>query len=177
MRAEVTTSTEALTAEHYAAAATQDPLNRALFVDFNTLLPDQVLAFVDRLSMAHSVEVRPPFLDHRLIELAATIPGHLKINQNGVKQLLKRAVRGIVPDAVIDRPKEGFLMPTSQWILDKLRPYARKRLAPERLALHGLLEPAQVAALLDGAPYAGSRQGDRLWNLLMFQLWWEKYQA
>ncbi len=177
MRAEVTTSTEALTAEHYAAAATQDPLNRALFVDFNTLLPDQVLAFVDRLSMAHSVEVRPPFLDHRLIELAATIPGHLKINQNGVKQLLKRAVRGIVPDAVIDRPKEGFLMPTSQWILDKLRPYARKRLTPERLALHGLLEPAQVAALLDGAPYAGSRQGDRLWNLLMFQLWWEKYQA
>jgi asparagine synthase (glutamine-hydrolysing) len=177
MRAEITRSTQAFTAEHYAAAGTRDPLNRALFADFNSLLSDQVLAFVDRLSMAHSVEVRPPFLDHRLIEFAATIPGRLKINPQGVKQVLKRAVRGIIPDAIIDRPKEGFLMPTSQWILDKLQPYVRERLAPARLALHGLLDPAQVAALLDGAPSAGSRRGDRLWNLLMFQLWWEKYQA
>jgi asparagine synthase (glutamine-hydrolysing) len=177
MRAAITASTETLIEEQYAAAGTEDPLNRALFVDFNTLLPDQVLAFVDRLSMAHSVEVRPPFLDHRLMEFAAAIPGHLKINQEGVKQVLKRAVRGIIPDAIIDRPKEGFLMPTSQWILDKLLPYARQRLAPERLALHGLIEPMQVAALLDGAGSAGRRQGDRLWNLLMFQLWWDAYQA
>jgi asparagine synthase (glutamine-hydrolysing) len=177
MRDVIERPTEALIAEHYAAAGTQDPLNRALFVDFETLLSDQVLAFVDRLSMAHSVEVRPPFLDHRLIEFAATVPGHLKINQGGVKQLLKRAVRGIIPDAIIDRPKEGFLMPTSQWILEKLLPYARDVLAPHRLAAHGLFEPASVAALLDDAQGVSGRRGDRLWNLLMFQLWWEKYQA
>jgi asparagine synthase (glutamine-hydrolysing) len=177
MHAAAAASTETLIEEHYASAGTDDPLNRALFVDFNTLLPDQVLAFVDRLSMAHSVEVRPPFLDHRLMEFAATIPGHLKINRNGIKQVLKRAVRGIVPDAIIHRPKEGFLMPTSQWILDKLQPYARQRLAPERLALHGLIEPTQVAALLNGGGSASRRQGDRLWSLLMFQLWWEAYQT
>jgi asparagine synthase (glutamine-hydrolysing) len=177
MRTAIAASTETLIEEQFAAAGTDDPLNRALFADFNTLLPDQVLTFVDRLSMAHSVEVRPPFLDHRLIEFAATIPGHLKINREGVKQVLKRAVRGIIPDAIIDRPKEGFLMPTSQWILDKLLPYARQRLAPERLSMHGLIEPMQVTALLDGIGSAGRRQGDRLWNLLMFQLWWEAYQA
>lgn len=177
MRDAVKVSTESLIERHYAAAGTQDPLNRALFVDFETLLSDQVLAFVDRLSMAHSVEVRPPFLDHRLIEFAATIPGHLKINQGGVKQLLKRAVRGIIPDAVIDRPKEGFLMPTSQWILEKLLPYARDRLAPQRLAAHGLLDSGYVAGLLDGTAGTGGRRGDHLWNLLMFQLWWDRYQG
>jgi asparagine synthase (glutamine-hydrolysing) len=177
MRDAVKNSTEALIEQHYAAAGTEDPLNRALFVDFETLLSDQVLAFVDRLSMAHSVEVRPPFLDHRLIEFAATIPGQFKINQNGVKQVLKRAVRGIIPDAIIDRPKEGFLMPTSQWILEKLLPYARDVLAPQRLAAHGLFDPSSVAPLLDSAQGIGGRRGDRLWNLLMFQLWWEKYQA
>jgi asparagine synthase (glutamine-hydrolysing) len=175
MRAEIKASTVELIEEHYGDAVTQDPLNRALYVDFNTLLSDQVLAFVDRLSMAHSVEVRPPFLDHRLIELAATIPGHLKINQGGVKQILKRAIRGIIPDAIIDRPKEGFLMPTSEWVLEKLLPYARGVLAPQRLAAHGLFEPSYVSALLDSAP--GQRRGDRVWNLLMFQLWWDKYQT
>ena len=70
-------------------SGTDDPVNRALFVDFESLLPDQVLAFVDRLSMAHSVEVRPPFLDYRLMELAATLPGSMKVKGARVKHVLK----------------------------------------------------------------------------------------
>ena len=98
-----------------AEAGTRDPLNRCLFVDFETLLPDQVLPFVDRLSMAHSVEVRPPFLDHRIIEFAATMPGRLKIREGRIKHILKQAVAPLLPADLIDRPKEGFLMPINNW--------------------------------------------------------------
>ena len=169
--------TEALIRLLYAQADTQDPLNRALFVDFETLLPDQVLCFVDRLSMAHSLEVRPPFLDHRLIEFAATIPGAMKIAGTRVKHILKEAVRPWLPPALIERPKEGFIMPINDWILTKLRAMVEDMLSPRRLAQHGLFEPDAIRAML-AAHYSGVVDyGNRIWNLVMFQMWWEKYQS
>ena len=167
--------TRDLIAKCYADAQTEDPLNRALYCDFVTLLPDQVLAFVDRLSMAHSVEVRPPFLDHRLIEFAAAIPGHLKIKQGREKHILKEAVRGLIPQEVIDRRKEGFVLPIDHWLLNNLRDRVEVTLAPERLALHGLLRPEKVRALLDAHYARTANHGPRIWNLMMFQLWWEKF--
>src|SRR5262249_391884 len=91
------TTTEELIRGIYGACLSHDSLNRALFVDLETLLPDQVLAFVDRLSMAHSVEVRPPFLDHRLVQFVAGLPGSVKINAGRVKHILKEAVRDLLP--------------------------------------------------------------------------------
>lgn len=169
--------TRDLIAKRYAEAGTNDPLNRALYCDFTTLLPDQVLAFVDRLSMAHSVEVRPPFLDHRLIEFAATIPGALKIRNGREKHILKEAVRGLIPQEVIDRRKEGFVLPVDHWLLNNLRDMVEKTLAPERLAAHGLLRPEAVRALLDAHYARAANHGPRIWNLMMFQLWWEKFFA
>lgn len=168
-------SSEALVARAYAEAGTSDPLNRALYCDFVTLLPDQVLAFVDRLSMAHSVEVRPPFLDFRLMEFAATIPGRLKIRNGRSKHILKEAVRGLIPDSVIDRPKEGFVLPINEWLLNNLRAMVEEWLAPERLAVHGLLRPETVRRWLDEHYARTANHGTRLWNLIMFQLWWERY--
>lgn len=164
-------STEAHVRDLYGQAGTNDPLNRALFVDFESLLPDQVLAFVDRLSMAHSVEVRPPFLDYRIVEYAATLPGRMKIKQGRVKHILKEAVRGLIPDEVIDRPKEGFVLPINQWLLAGLGERAKETLAPERLRRHGLLCPDAVGRVL-AAP---ERNGARIWNLFMFQSWWERF--
>lgn len=159
----------------YEASGTADPLNRALACDFSTLLPDQVLAFVDRLSMAHSVEVRPPFLDYRLTEFAATLPGAMKIRHGRSKHVLKQAVRGLIPDEIIDRPKEGFVLPVDAWLRNELQPAARETLAPERLALHGLLRPEAVAQTM-AEHFAGTaNRGPQLWNLLMFQKWWERY--
>jgi asparagine synthase (glutamine-hydrolysing) len=161
-------------ADVYGAAGTSDPLNRALYCDFATLLPDQVLAFVDRLSMAHSVEVRPPFLDHRLVEFAATIPGWMKIKDGREKSILKKAVQGLIPDEILWRKKEGFVLPVDQWLLGELRARVEAALSPKRLASHGLLRPERVRLLLD-EHYAGtSNHGPRIWNLLMFQIWWEK---
>jgi asparagine synthase (glutamine-hydrolysing) len=167
-------STEALTRALYAGCSSRDPLNRSLAVDFETLLPDQVLAFVDRLSMAHSVEVRPPFLDHRLVELVANIPGRLKIKGGRVKHILKEAVRDLLPEGLVDRPKEGFVMPLNDWMAEKLKGYVTDMLSAKRLARHGLLEPAAVAEMLSRF-YAGETQlASRIWNLASFQMWWDK---
>jgi asparagine synthase (glutamine-hydrolysing) len=166
---------ESLVRHLYQTAGSADPLNRALRVDFETLLPDQVLAFVDRLSMAHSVEVRPPFLDYRLMEFSATLPGSMKIKRGRVKHILKEAVRGLIPDEIVDRPKEGFILPVNDWLLTGLRPYVDELLSPERIAQTGLLEPTFVRALVDDHYLGRAQNGPRIWNLMMFQAWWERY--
>jgi asparagine synthase (glutamine-hydrolysing) len=167
-------ATRDLVAGVLSTAGTDDPLNRALYYDFQTLLPDQVLPFVDRLSMAHSVEVRPPFLDHRLVEFAATIPGHMKIRNGREKHILKEAVKGLIPDGILSRKKEGFVLPVDQWLLGELKPRVEAALSPQRLAAHGLLRADSVRGLLD-QHYAGkANHGPRIWNLMMFQIWWEK---
>jgi len=167
-------ASEALIRRLYGEAGTHDPLNRALFVDFETLLPDQVLLFVDRFSMAHSVEVRPPFLDHRLVEFAATVPGWMKIRQGRVKSVLKDAVADLLPDGLVDRPKEGFVMPINDWILSKLRGYVEDALAPSSLARHGLLNPVAVTSLLQRYDAGETGLASQLWNLVVFQRWWDR---
>jgi asparagine synthase (glutamine-hydrolysing) len=176
MRAEIgSASTESYMRSLYRDCASADPLNRCLFVDFETLLPDQVLAFVDRLSMAHSVEVRPPFLDHRLIELVATLPGRMKIKHGRVKSILKDAVASMLPPGLVDRPKEGFVMPINEWLLQALRGFATDALSAGRLKRHGVLEPAAVANLLSRYYGGETSLGGRIWNLVNFQMWWERY--
>lgn len=168
-------NTEEMVRQVYANSNTTDPLNRALYCDFEMLLPDQVLTFVDRLSMAHSVEVRPPFLDYRLIEFAATLPGSFKIKHGRVKHILKEAVRGLIPDEIINRPKEGFIMPLDLWLLTNLRTFVEATLSPERLAIHGLLRTEAVKNILDSHYSGKAHHGPRIWNLIMFQRWWEKH--
>lgn len=169
--------TAELVARTLAEAGTDDPLNRALYVDFCMLLPDQVLPFVDRLSMAHSVEVRPPFLDHRLIEYVGTIPSAMKIRQGRVKSILKEAVRDLLPEDLLDRPKEGFIMPINDWILTRLRGWVEGLLSPEELARSGVFDTDAVARMLQEHYSGKANHGNRLWNMVMFQKWWQAYQV
>lgn len=168
-------STTSLFRDALDLSGTTDPLNRALACDFSLLLPDQVLAFVDRLSMAHSVEVRPPFLDYRLMEYAARLPGAMKLKLGRSKHILKEAVRGLIPDEVIDRPKEGFVLPLDAWLRKELRSSLESILDPERLNIHGLLCGRRVRQLMDDHFTGATNNGPKLWNLLMFQKWWERY--
>ena len=169
------------TAEHLRRAFTGltacDPLNRMLEAEFHTLLPDQVLTFVDRLSMAHSLEVRSPFLDTAVVEYAASLPGSLKIRGGETKYVLKQAARGFFPDEMIRRPKEGFLMPVAAWMRGDLEPWVRQTLSPERLALHGVFDIAAVGALVDRLyqPAADYRAANRVLALVVFQEWYEMY--
>jgi asparagine synthase (glutamine-hydrolysing) len=169
------TTTEALIRNRLAACRSNDPINRALFLDLETLLPDQVLPFVDRLSMAHSVEVRPPFLDHRLVEFACSLPGHFKIRAGRVKSILKDAMRDLLPPDLVARPKEGFIMPINEWLIGHLKGYVSATLAPDKLKRLGLFRVEAVQDILD-AHFAGRRHyGNQIWNLLMLQLWWDRY--
>ena len=170
-------ATEELTRGLLERCRSSDALNRALFVDLETLLPDQVLAFVDRLSMAHSVEVRPPFLDHRLVQFVADLPGSIKIRGGRVKHILKEAVSDLLPAELLARPKEGFIMPVNEWLIRNLKDYVQATLAPQRLATHGLFRAGAIEQMLE-AHYSGTANcGNQIWNLLMLQLWWEAYVA
>ncbi len=170
-----TATTEALIRDRLAACQSTDPINRALFLDLDTLLPDQVLPFVDRLSMAHSVEVRPPFLDHRLVEFACSLPGQFKIKAGRVKNILKEAVADLVPADLICRPKEGFIMPINEWLMGRLEAYVRATLAPEKIRRQGLFKPGAISQMLDNH-FSGRRpHANQIWNLLMLQLWWDRY--
>ncbi|MBI4231324.1 MAG: asparagine synthase (glutamine-hydrolyzing) [Planctomycetes bacterium] len=156
------------------ASPSPDPLNEVLHADCETLLPDQVLAYADRLSMAHGVETRVPFLDHRIAELARAIPGAWKIHGGTTKAVLRQAARGILPDDLIDRPKEGFVLPLERWLAGPMVPFARQMLSPAALARHGLFRPAAVEALLQRLPGGDLGTVNRVWSLMMFQAWHEE---
>src|SRR4030095_10914243 len=114
-----------------------DDLNKLLYLDINTLLPNEILYFNDMLSMAHSMEVRTPFLDYRLAELACSIPGTLKIRDGKLKYILRRVAARYVPQEILDRPKEGFVLPKNTWLRAGLSGLIGDVLSADRLALHG----------------------------------------
>lgn len=152
-----------------------DPLNRILEMEWNTQLPDQMLAFADFLSMAHSVEIRSPFLDYRLVEFAATIPGVMKIRNGNVKDILKKAVLPLLPEGITARPKEGFVLPIFDWMTERLKDYSLAVLSRTNLKKHDLLNPAAVDDIVKSFYSGNKNNAAKVWNLMMFQVWWQKY--
>src|SRR6185369_6842174 len=102
-----------------------DWLAAAQYDDINRYLPLDILTKVDRMTMAHSIEARPPLLDHKLVEFAATVPAHMRLRNGTTKYLLKEAMRGVLPDGIIDRPKQGFAVPVAQWFRGELSGFVR----------------------------------------------------
>ena len=123
-------------------------LERYLAVDQNYYLPDDILYKTDRMSMAHSLEVRPPFLDHRIVEFAAGLPADLKIRGFKQKFLLKELMRGKLPEVVLNRKKTGFDIPTHDWFRGVLRGLLMDTLTPEAIAATGIFDAAAIDALI-----------------------------
>jgi asparagine synthase (glutamine-hydrolysing) len=171
------------TRDHVRAAfsnlTARDPLNRVLEAEWNGILPDQVLTFVDRLSMAHSLEVRSAFLDTDVVEYVARLPGALKIHDGQTKYLLKQAAACYFPEEMLRRPKEGFLMPVTDWVPGRLQSWVRETLSPERLGIHRLFDPRSVGDLIDRGCRPGAHYTDvnKLLALVVFQEWYELYLA
>ena len=161
----------------FANLTATDPLNRVLEAEFRTIFPDQVLAFVDRLSMAHSLEVRTAYLDTDFVTFIAGLRGNLKIKNGETKYLLKQAARKYFPDEMVDRKKEGFLMPVTEWLSGDLEGYVRDTLSDERLTRHGIFNSTQVCKLIDDL-YSGNkdyRHVNKVFALLVFQEWYDLY--
>lgn len=169
------TNTFKLIKKNFEELTSSDPLNRILEMEWNTQLPDQVLAFVDFLSMAHSIEVRPPFLDYRLVEFMSTIPGDMKIKNGNIKHILKEAVEPLLPKGITNRPKEGFVLPIFDWLMQQMKNFTFDLLSEKRLKRHGFLNNETVQYILNQYYNGNIMYNGRIWNLMMFQIWWEKY--
>jgi len=145
------------------------------YLDFRLYLEDNLLVKVDRASMACSLEMRTPFLDHRLIEFAAGLPGDLKVRGFELKYLLKKAAVRWLPRKIVYRQKRGFSVPISRWMRKELRPWLDEALGEERLRRQGLFNTPFVRRLL--AEHWSERTDHRklLWALFCFQLWYERW--
>jgi asparagine synthase (glutamine-hydrolysing) len=168
-------SSEAHCAEYFAEFTAIDPLNRILEGEFKGIFPDQVLTFVDRLSMAHSLETRTAFLDRDFVELAASLPGRLKINGTTCKYILKQAAKDYLPPGLVDRPKEGFVMPVNQWLMSDLGDFTGEALAPPRIRAAGILDDVAVGELLARFRHGDATLANRVLSLIALQVWWEDY--
>jgi asparagine synthase (glutamine-hydrolysing) len=142
--------------------------------DLNGYLPLDVLTKVDRMSMAHSIEVRVPLLDHKLIEFAATIPPNLKLRNGTTKYIFKQAMRGMLPDEVIDRPKKGFAVPLRRWFRGQLNSFVHDLLLSDTVRQRGIFNTEYIAQLLKWHE-EGRNLDMQLWTLISFELWCREF--
>jgi asparagine synthase (glutamine-hydrolysing) len=152
----------------------RDWMSAAQYCDLHTYLPLDILTKVDRMTMAHSIEARPPLLDHKLVEFAARIPARWRLRDRTTKYLFKEAMRGILPPGIIDRPKQGFAVPLARWFRGELADFARDVLLSRASRQRGFLDVVYVERLL--------RQNQRgrdldlhLWTILSFELWCRRF--
>ncbi len=147
-----------------------DWLSAAQHWDIKSYLPLDILTKVDRMSMAHSIEARVPLLDHKVVEFAATIPPEYRLRGREGKSIFKLAMRGILPDSIIDRPKHGFAVPLADWFRGRLAGFARELLLSPTSRGRGVFDGRYIEQLL--AMHEGGRDLSlQLWTLISFELW------
>lgn len=161
-------------AECYERLDQGDVVNTMLAVDRDTFLPDDLLFKIDIATMRHGLEARSPFLDHQLVEFAASLPGHLKLKRMHKKYILKRALKDVLPADILALPKRGFDVPVSSWLREELRGLSYDVLLNNPRSQQ-LLKRNKVECLLKNH-YAGKHDFGRLiWALLMLEMWWREF--
>jgi len=157
--------------ERWAANARAEPLARLQDLDRGVYLVDDLLVKTDRMSMAHSLETRVPFLDPVVAELAHALPSAYQVRGTAKKRLLRAAVAPLVPKEIARARKRGFSIPAAAWLRSELVPFAREVLSPARIARQGLLRPEAVTAVLDAHVAREADLSRQLWGLMTLSLW------
>jgi len=152
-------------------------LDRMMLADQLTYLPDDLLAKLDRASMAVSLEVRAPLLDHRVVEFSWRLPHRFKLRGNVGKWILRQVLYRRVPPKLVERPKMGFSVPVDRWLRGPLRRWAEELLAPDAVGTGGLLAPAPIARAWTDVRDGRRPAGAALWSVLMFQAWRTRWQV
>jgi len=152
-------------------------LGKLLYLDTKLYLQEGVLAKVDRASMAHGLEVRVPFLDHRFVELVTGLPEGLKLKGFTTKYIWKKAIKDRIPDEIKKRGKKGFGIPIAKWLCGELKGLMLETLSEGRLKRQGIFKPSVVRKLVSDHLAHRVDNRKKLWNLLIFQLWWDSFGA
>jgi asparagine synthase (glutamine-hydrolysing) len=164
-------------ARAFDAAEADDDLDRMLQADIETRLPEHSLMLTDRMTMLHGLEARSPFLDHRLAELVARLPPDLKIRRGRLKHLMREVAAPMLPAAILERPKQGFMFPIGRWMKGPLAPVLREFVARSRLVEDGLFHRAAIERLLEEHFAHRADHHVRLWMLLNVEIWYRMYQT
>ena len=157
------------------AEGVDDLVDRMLYTDLNTRMPDHLLPIVDRMSMAHSLEARPPLIDYKVVEFAASIPGAMKLQGRDLKHILKVVAARYLPRKLIDREKQGFGFPLGRWMCTDLQPFIRNLFAESRFIDQGIFDAAHVHGIIDEHMAGGANHDYRLWILINLEFWYRLY--
>lgn len=152
-----------------------DPLTRMIWLELHLRLPELLLMRADKMTMAHSVEARVPFLDHALVEFAMGIPQRFKVMGGQPKHILKRAVRGLVPDFVLDRPKVGFGAPIAEWLRGPFGVQVENDICNGGLAGRGIFEPTAVRRMIETHRRGERDRSVEIWTLFNLSKWYERW--
>jgi asparagine synthase (glutamine-hydrolysing) len=163
-------------ARYFAQCSQGELLDRLQYVDMKVYLPDDILVKVDRMSMAHSLEVRVPFLDLAVVEFAASLPPTARVNGWNKKFILKQAVKRLLPKQIIQGRKRGFNVPLAGWLRRDLRELVHDYLAPAMIQRQGFFKPPAVAELVRRHESGTFDYGRNLWALLILGIWTEQQQ-
>ena len=153
-----------------------DNLPAYLWFDQKYYLADDILAKVDRMSMAHSIEVRPPFLDHRIVEFAASLPAALKVHGKRQKIILRELMKGKLPQTILRRKKVGFDIPAHQWLRGPLRELLLSTLPAASTEFPGLFHQDRIADSIRRHLERRANLGYHLWGLLLLFLWMRRWR-
>ena len=164
-----------VTSYYYNKANTDDHLSRILYTDLKTYLPEDILVKVDRMSMANSLEVRAPILDHNVIEYAASIPSSIKYKNSELKYILKRTFQQILPPEIMYRKKMGFSVPLSEWLRGDLKDMAGSCLFAKDSGLKNFFREKSILRIWDMHQSGKRDYSIILWSLFMFELWYREF--
>jgi asparagine synthase (glutamine-hydrolysing) len=156
-------------------ASTSEQLTQKLYADVKTTLVSEMLTKVDRMTMAHGLEARVPFLDHHLVEWSFTVPGVHKLSNGSGKRLIKEAMAGDLPAEVLHRPKQGFNVPMKHWMKSDLREFVRDNLTASHIRRRGHFSPQVVEGIVNDH-FSGKRDAsNKIFAMLMLELWYQKF--
>jgi asparagine synthase (glutamine-hydrolysing) len=147
------------------------PLDRMLYVDAKVWLPDDLLLKADKMTMANSLELRVPFLDHKFLEFTAGLPGHLKLHGGNGKFLLREAMRGVLPEPIINRSKKGFPVPTEPWLRGGLVEFTREALLSPDSSCRRFMDSRVVEEIVNQHQLGRTDRHQEIWTLLIFEFW------
>ena len=161
--------------EPWDEASGNDVLDKMLEVDVTTYLPGDLITKIDIATMAYALEARSPLLDHQLMEFAASIPADMKVRGREKKWIFRQALRGWIPDEILDRPKQGFSVPIGEWFRNELRDMVRDVLLDPGALGRGYFRPATVVSMLERQSAGDDAETKPLWALFMLELWHREF--